>query len=226
MRLSLANSQSKLTLWQWMAGVIESKKYDNLYNQSCGLGLTDFSRSQAKRLLDIWSEEEMIDAELKTLLDDPRFVPYIKVFDQFRVGTRIKGVLISQIFPMENFLKDGKPEVIIKKGRRSGKQTKRHLSLRRFQKSLGLSPTESSSGDKKSQKIIGGSDLCRKAFWQWVFTMIEVAKNRPKNDIGDRLGAEMDNLKKGGTPIKLVRMAIASKASRYLFRELVKAIVQ
>ncbi len=42
-----------------------------------------------------------------------------------------------------------KPIVKIRKGRKSGKPTKRYLSLRRFQKVLGMTPTETSSGDKK-----------------------------------------------------------------------------
>ncbi|WP_242056545.1 MULTISPECIES: hypothetical protein [unclassified Nostoc] len=35
---------------------------------------------------------------------------------------------------------DGKPEISIRPGRNSKKPTKRHLSLRRFQKALGVAP--------------------------------------------------------------------------------------
>jgi hypothetical protein len=67
-------------------------------------------------------------------------------------------------------LESGKPEIIYRRGR--------------FQKALGVAPTHNSSGDKKSKSIVGGSDLCRIPLWQWIFTRIEVRRNRPKNEIG------------------------------------------
>jgi hypothetical protein len=78
----------------------------------------------------------------------------------------LEGIILSQIYPIENYFgASGKPEVKIMKGRKSGKPTKHHLSLRRFQKSLGLAPSLEASGDKSKIKIVGGSDLCRIAFW-------------------------------------------------------------
>lgn len=91
------------------------------------------------------------------------------------------------------------------KGRNSGKPTTRYLSLRRFQKALGLAPTNESSGDKNKIKIVGGSDLCRIAFWQWVFTRIEVKRCRLDNEIGQALGAQLDLEKAAGRPVRLVR---------------------
>ncbi len=78
------------------------------------------------------------------------------MFARFGFGLRVKAIIISQVFPIENFLKDGQNQVIIRKGRNSGKPTKRHLSLRRFQKCLGLAPTENSSGDVKNRSIVEG----------------------------------------------------------------------
>lgn len=119
---------------------------------------------------------------------------------------------------------DGKPDVKIRKGRNSKKPTKRHLSLRRFQKALGVAPSLEASGDIKKAKVVGGSDLCRMAFWQWVFTRIEPARSRLKNDIGKTLGEKLDAEKTAGRPVKLVRMKIAAIATRLLFRELVKVL--
>ena len=151
----------------------------------------------------------IIEHELKQLLKDDRFVPYLTVFARLGFGLRAKAIIISQIFPIENFLKDGQNQVIIRKGRNSVKPTKRHLSLRRFQKCLGLAPTENSSGDMKNRSIIGGSDICRKALWQWIYTKIDPAKNRLKNDIADYLEPSLDYLKSTKTPIRLARMNVA-----------------
>ncbi|MFM2314109.1 MAG: hypothetical protein RLZZ04_3385, partial [Cyanobacteriota bacterium] len=99
-----------------------------------------------------------------------------------------------------------------------------HLSRRRFEKALGIAPTEDSSGDKKGKSIIGGSDLCRIALWQWLFTRIEVKRNRPQNEIGIKLGQYCDREKATGKPIRLVRMRLAAKSARLLFAELVKEL--
>jgi hypothetical protein len=72
--------------------------------------------------------------------------------------------------------------------------------------------------------VTGGSDLCRKALWQWVFTRIEPSKNRLKNDIGDTLGQLLDAEKAAGRPVKLTRMRIAAKGVRILFKELIKSL--
>ena len=131
-------------------------------------------------------------------------------------------MILSQIYPLENYLTpEGKPHVIYRKGRNSGKTTKRHLSRRRFEKALGIAPTEDSSGDKKGKQIIGGSDLCRIALWQWIFCRLEIRRNRPKNEIGQSLGKIVDTEKATGKPIRLVRMRVAAKAVRLLFKELV-----
>lgn len=124
-----------------------------------------------------------IEHELRQLLNAPQFVPYRKVFTRFGFGQRIQAILLSQIYPLQNYLNaDGKPEVRIRKGRKSGKPTKRHLSLRRFMKALGYAPSQESSGDLQKSKVVGGSDLCRKALWQWVFTRIEPQRNRLSNE--------------------------------------------
>ncbi len=214
------DSETVPLLWAWLAGERTSKKYDQLYAQSVGLGINNSVRSHALRLCEIHREEISIESELRQLLKDSRFIPYRKVFKNFGFGLRLEGIILSQIFPIENFLLDGKPEVQVKKGRNSKKPTKRYLSLRRFQKALGLAPTLEQSGDMKKAKMRGGSQLCRKSFWQWVFTRIEPQRSRLKNEIGQILGKQLDNEKASGRPIKLVRMRVAAHAVRLLFKEL------
>lgn len=91
-------------------------------------------------------------------------------------------------------------------------------------KALGYAPSQESSGDLQKSKVVGGSDLCRKALWQWVFTRIEPSRSRLKNDIGDQLGKLIDAEKASGRPVKLVRSRIAAKAVKLLFKELVREL--
>jgi transposase len=214
------------TTWlNWLAGTKQSPKYEKLYQSSIGLGLTSMVQLHAQRLVNIHLEEMVIESELEILLEDPCFIPYLAVFARFGFGDRIMGIILSQIYPLEAYLNEsGKPLVIYRRGRFTHKVTKRHLSRRRFEKALGIAPTEDSSGDKKGKSIIGGSDLCRIALWQWLFTRIEVKRNRPQNEIGIKLGQYCDREKATGKPIRLVRMRLAAKSARLLFAELVKEL--
>ena len=92
--------------------------------------------------------------------------------------------------------------------------------LRKFQKALGVAPSQESSGDIAKSKVSGGSALCRRALWQWVFSAVEPVKRRT-NPILVNLGVFVDAEKSAGKPVKLVRMRVAVKAVKLLFKELV-----
>ncbi len=137
----------------------------------------------------------------------------------------MKAIVLSQIFPLEDFLTaNGQPEIKLLRGRISSKPTKYQLSLRRFQKALGVAPSQESSGDSQKIKIVGGSAVCRKALWQWVFTRIEVRKSRMTNKIGVLLGEYLDTQKREGRPVQLVRSRTAARAVKLLFPKLVNEL--
>ena len=211
----------------WLAGLNSSNRYQKLYNSSVGLGLTNSVRRHAGRLVDLHSEEIEIEIELSQYTSQLEFEPYHRVFDRFGFGDRVAAMILSQIYPIESFLtEEGKPLTIYRRGRFSPnrKYTKRYLSRRRFEKALGVAPTEDSSGDMTSKKIVGGSDLCRIALWQWIFTRLEVKRCRPKTAIAFKLSLIVDKLKASGQPVRKIRMKIAAKTARLLFIELVKEL--
>ncbi|MFM2064716.1 MAG: hypothetical protein RLZZ507_4387 [Cyanobacteriota bacterium] len=224
--VALVNSQRGVSgnvplLWGWLAGERQSTKYDRLYSQTAGVGLTDSVKFHSQRICSLQREEQLIEDELAVLLKDARFEKYIQVFEEFKFGDRLQATILSQIFPLENFFgEDGKPVVKIRKGRISGKPTKRYLSLRRFQKALGYAPTQESSGDISKNKVSGGSAVCRKAIWQWVFSSVEPARRR-SNPLVKELGNWLDQEKKAGVPVALVRSRTAVKAVKLLFKKLV-----
>ncbi|MEG4840829.1 IS110 family transposase [Microcoleus sp. B9-D4] len=223
---SLRSGEKVPLLWGWLCGERQSVKYDLLLERSIGLGITDDLRRHAARICDLQREEMTLEFELSKLVAESQFLPYRKVFARFGFGRRVEALLLSQIYPFENYLAaDGKPDVKIRTGRKSGKPTKRHLSLRRFSKALGYAPSQESSGDLQKSKVVGGSDLCRKALWQWIFTRVEVKRCRMANDISDRLGEIMDAEKASGRPVRLVRSRVAAKAVKLLFKELVRELV-
>lgn len=209
--------------WGWLAGSRSSAKYDNLYARTVGLGLHLETRNSAKIICELQRRERILELEMQSLISDDRFVPYRQVFARFGFGLRVEALILSQIFPLSNYMdENGQPEIKIRKGKESGKPTKRHLSRRRFQKALGVAPTREDSGDRKSSKK-AGSQLVRMALWQWLFTRIEPVRSRPRNPIGQLLGEWLDEEKKS-KPVKLARSRVCSKAADLLFRELVKEI--
>jgi transposase len=121
---------------------------------------------------------------------------------------------------------DGMPEVKIRKGKNSGKPTKRYLSLRRFQKMLGVAPVREQSGEGRSKTKKAGSSLCRTALWQWLYTRIEPGNSNSalKNEMGKKL-REIFELEKSHKPIKLARSRTVAKATQLLFSELVREVI-
>jgi transposase len=213
-------------LWGWIAGERNSARYDRLYDLSVGSGLTDEIRFAAKMYCDLALQERKVEAELADLIKtDMRFLPYRKVFARFGLGIRAQGIILSQIFPIQNYFgADNKPEIVTTRGRNSKKATKKRRSEARFMKSLGVAPTRQWSGDGKKASQ-SGSDVCRKALWQWIFTRIEPQRNRPLNATVDKLVAYFVEAKNQKQPIRLVRSRLAAKAARALWRELVVEIV-
>ena len=221
----VANIGLNATLfWGWLAGERKAVKYDRLYSQTVGLGLQPETRASAEAICELQRRERQIELQMRHLMKDLRFTEYRKVMARFGFGERVEALILSQIYPLENYLIDGKPEVRTRKGKNSGSPTKRHLSRRRFQKTLGVAPTREDSGDKKSSKK-AGSSLCRMALWQWVFTRIEPRRARVKSQLGQQLGELLDAEKKT-CPVKLARSRIASKAADLLFRELLRELSQ
>jgi transposase len=213
-------------MWGWLCGQRTSKKYDRLYLDSVGLGLTSTVRLHAERLCSISNEEFAIECDINKLLNDSKFLPYRKAFKSFGFGMRLEAMILSQIYPLQKFLgENGKPIVQFTKSQNSLKATKRKLSLRRFQKMLGLAPSKEYSGDRRLIKVSGGNDLTRIAMWQWVFTTIEPKQNRLNNEIGSKLGKKIDKEKAAGRPARLVRSRVAAQGVKLLFAELVKCVV-
>ncbi len=209
-------------LWGWIAGERKSPKYDRIYKDTVGVGMNNAVIYHAQRICSLEREEVEIEEEIANLLALREFKPYLKIFELFKFGSRTQSVLLSQLFPFENYLENNQPIIIIRPGRFSKGETKRHLSERRFLKTLGLAPSEYSSGDIKRQKVSGGSSLCRKQLWLWLFTSVEI-KSRRTTPILRTLGEQVDTEKAAGKPIQLVRSRACAKAAKLLFRELVRA---
>jgi hypothetical protein len=228
--------------WGWMAGERKSAKYDQIEQETVGLGITPHTRIMARMLYQVFPIQDQLTQEMLDLISDARFLPYRKVFAKFGFGQKLEAILISHIYPLSNFLgEDGEPIVVSTRSKlNSDKKTLKHLSERRFLKVLGCAPTREWSGKKQSgmkQSQLAGSAQVRTALWQWVFTRIEPVKNTPKNlpiigwqvddvTVQGSLKDYFDWLKGSKTSVKLARSRVAAKTVKALFKELIAEGIQ
>jgi len=240
----MASEELAPLLWGWLAGLRKSKRYDRILANTIGTGLEPETRWAARQYCDIEFEMYKLRAELTKLIGKPQFFEYRKVFTKFGFGLNLQGYLLGAIYPIQDFLKDGKPDIKLRKNRQTGKVSKLKLSERRFMRAVGMGVIREDSGQKKKGKQ-SGSALCRKALWQWCHTRLEVGKlnprglefnyiyeypdpNDPKQTIKEivkRSPAEDLKLRhKGGTPIKLARQRVVARCVKELFKELAAMI--
>lgn len=220
-----ANATSTATLfWRWIAGSAKSLKYDRQMQESIGSGISPEMNLEAKLLVMVQGEERRIEFNLRSQLDDSQFAPYRQVLKKYGFGERAQAMIISQIYPIENFLgSENQPIVLVTTGKKSGKPTAKHISLRKFIKMLGVCPTREQSGKSTTTTNKSGSELCRTAFWLWLFTRIESSRSRLKNQQGIEI-YEIFTEYKNHKPIKLARSKTIGKVAKRLFYDLVDAI--
>lgn len=209
--------------WGWLAGRRKSSRYDDILSVTQGEGITQETRLNAQ-ILDLYlQQEQRLSVRLCHLARNDTFAPYWKVFDEFGFGDRVGALILSQIYPIENYLgPDGRPEVMISRGRNSGKPTKKRLSLRRFKKALGCAPAREWSGDKKKHRR-AGSTLIATALWQWMFVHIEVAR-RKRSPRCENYRRILRGKMEGGTPAKKARADIRALVAKDLFYALVNSV--
>lgn len=215
-------------LWGWLAGLRKSKKYDFILGATIGSGIEPQTQWAAKQYCEIEDEIFKLRKELVQLIDNSQFKEYREIFIKFGFGCQLQGYLLGAIYPIADFLKDGRPEIKIRKNRQTGKESKLKLSERRFMRAVGMGVVREDSGQKKKGKQ-SGSALCRKALWQWCFTRLEVTRNNPPLSFAYGQGKDAEQMspsenlkrrKKGGTPIKLARQRVIARCIRELFKDL------
>jgi transposase len=220
-----ANSTlSAVLFWRWLAGNAKSLRYDSELNQSIGSGITAEIRLEAKLLVMVQAEERRVEFEMRSILDDSQFDRYRSALKKYGLGEKAEAMIISQIYPIENFLDENKqPIVMVTTGKQSGKPTAKHISLRKVSKMLGVAPTREQSGKSATVTKKSGSELCRTVFWLWIFRRFEVGKLRLQNEKGQALLKIFMEYKET-KPIKLARSKTIGKAVRMMFYDLVDEI--
>jgi hypothetical protein len=179
-------------------------------------GFTTYLASKAQAICQLELEKLQVEGQMRELLQHPRYEKYVKVLkNRFPMGAIEQAIVVSQIFPFEQFLNEnGNPKRETKRNNtESGKPTRQNNGEREFHACLGMAPHQRSSGQKQGM-ILQGSTMARSALWCWVRCKIEprltyermvwdkekgekankVMKNHSvlTNDIGDRLREQLN----------------------------------
>jgi hypothetical protein len=202
-------------LWGWLAGQRTSERYDHMYKDSAGVGLESDVKLQAERIVHIITEKLTLQRKLALLAEAEEFSEYRAIFDLFGFGAHLSAILLTQMFPFEDFLGANAKPIRSK----SAKGNTQHVSLGRFKNCVGLGARDNSSGDKQSTAV-GGAALSRKAFWLWAMTRIAPKRSRGQTDYCQLLGSDYDSMRLGGVPGPLALSRICVRTSRLLFNEL------
>lgn len=209
----------------WLAQTHTYTRIQNEYERSVArtlnIEISDYTRDHAAAICQMELRENKISDELASLLLNPEFSLYLKVFRSFGFGIRMQALMLSQVYPFEKFLVDGKPYIEWEEGRNQ-KLQKRDRSLRSFQAYMGLSYSLKQSGDKKS-KNFHGSTLVRSHLYVWA--LARIAPQPPKRlntNIGNILGEKFDTLRTDNSPIpgKDSFTRVLFRATALMFKEL------
>ncbi len=147
-------SDGQVPLWAWLARrerdlKRKSSYYDKKWQQSVayhyGIEISDFTRSLAETLCNLFAEKARLESQIKTELIKPEFYPYYIIIRRFGLGDKAIAFIVAMVFPISKFFH--------KKGMRR--------SRAKFKQRLGLGQIEESSGDQSGSRM-GGSGLARK----------------------------------------------------------------
>jgi hypothetical protein len=219
----VSGSITAVLFWRWLSGYARSAKYDRLSIDTCGLGITQNMRAMAKILVDLWAQKKVVEGEMIRLLQHPQFAADRAVMKRYFLADIAQAIIISQYYPLDNFLsEDGKEILQLAGSRRTDTKTLKPVSLRRFRKALGVAPVRESSGSSVVKTKKAGSSLCRSQLWLWSFGTFERKHGKAKSaTVQMRELTELWlKIHSDTKHIKLTRSTFASKFVERLFYDL------
>jgi uncharacterized protein involved in tolerance to divalent cations len=177
---SITNSRTKdgFTAWVgYLAGIYDYKLIRNDHKKSIATALSidisQYTRDHAAAICGNQIREVKLKADLCDSLLDSAFDHYRETFELFGFGYVMQSTVLSNIYPLEKFLVDGKPH--IDRWEDDNRKHKKNTSLAGFQLSLGMGKRLIESGGT-SVEVYAGSSFARKMLYSWIVTNVLPAK--------------------------------------------------
>jgi hypothetical protein len=171
------------TAWLgWLAGVRTFTRIENFRKRSIatqlGIEISDYTREHALLLTGNQVRKRNLESKLNSLLAHSDLTPYIKVCDRLGFGQQLKAAIVSNIYPFDKFLLDGR--VHIERWETDVKEHKRNRSRAAMQISLGMGKRLIESGSSTRWRY-AGSGMCRSMLYCWMMTNVLTDWNNPDN---------------------------------------------
>lgn len=165
----------------YIAGESDKAKWQTEAAQSIGLGLSFESSSLARILIQIEQEEILTEQRILEELSKPQYAPYVEAAQQCGFSTRLTALLISCIYPLEQYLDDGRQRIIHHPTKERGKRVRKNESLRAFKLACGVGLIWHQSGDFQGW-VAGGSGMTREALYTFAIATYRCSKKHGLND--------------------------------------------
>ncbi len=172
--ISSGCTHNGFTAWiGWLGGIHTSTRIQNGYNRSIvrelGIEISTYTREHAQAIAGNQIRETRILDELSESLLDPAFDRYRPILEKFGFGTKMQAVILSQAYPFEKFLVEGKQYRERYEDDRGEKR--KNVSLAGFQISLGMGKRLVESGNT-TVLLYSGSSFARKKLYTWIVTNV------------------------------------------------------
>lgn len=162
------NGKNPAGLWLAIADEKWSAKLKTEYEQSIGLGLSEFSKGLAKLACDVDRQKIALEEQIYEELDKQEYKPYMKALEVFGIQkSSTAASLILAIYPFERFLDSDRKIITEHVYSCNGKRVRRNRSLAAYKMACGLGMTLYQSGDKEGWRP-GGRAVTRRSIWRWV----------------------------------------------------------
>jgi hypothetical protein len=245
--ISDQRTKDGFTAWVgWLANIHSSTRIQNGYNKSIavelGISISSYTRDHAAALAGNQIRETQLESDLDELLLDPAFDLYRPILEKFGFGTKMQGVILSNIYPFEKFLREDKS--YIERWQDDVKWHKKNRSLAGFQISLGMGKRLAESGGKRD-RIFAGSSFARTKLYCWIMRYVmpermatswlvteldrrSMTNPRTAMKVSDLRKRWLETEKNGNDRHKAgarSAMTLGYRVTRLLYDELLKAVV-
>lgn len=172
--ISNARTKDGFTPWiGYLAGIYDYKRIRDDREKSIAtelsIEISQYTRDHAAAICGNQIREVRLKSDLCDSLLDPCFDKYRPTLELFGFGSIMQSTMLSNIYPFEKFLLNGKPHIDRYEDDR-GKH-KKNMSLSGFQISLGMGKRLIESGGSTAL-IYSGSSFARKMLYCWITTNV------------------------------------------------------
>lgn len=137
-----------------------SEKWQREIENSCGVGLDRTAASLARILIQIEEEEILAEQWIDAELEKDIYKPYVEAARRCGFSHWLTAVMISSIYPFEQFLVDGKRKITHYLSQQNSKRVYKDESLRSFKLACGVGLVWVQSGEFQGW-VAGGNGKTR-----------------------------------------------------------------